>query len=165
LSKENYTIPLDLCFIFNNSRKPFMQSITEFLAMFTPYILPAIGITLILYSIFKKSTEEKLKWKGVYTEGIMFSQSGSYDFSNAPDKITVRFTTQKMEWITTIAKNDFATFYTGQYKTGDHVKVLYNSDNPSECVIVTKQSEKTVRIILICLGFALCIIGLIKLFR
>ncbi|CAN5522904.1 hypothetical protein BH10BAC2_BH10BAC2_24890 [soil metagenome] len=71
-----------------------MQSITEFLTLFTPYILPAIGITLILCSIFKKSTEEKLKEKGVYTEGIIFSQGRSGD-SNAPDKITVRFTTQK----------------------------------------------------------------------
>ncbi|CAN5522753.1 hypothetical protein BH10BAC2_BH10BAC2_24880 [soil metagenome] len=70
-----------------------------------------------------------------------------------------------MEWITTAVKNDFATFYTGQYKTGDHVKVLYNPDDASECVIATKQSEKTVPIIMICLGFALCIIGVIKLFN
>jgi len=147
-----------------------MQSLNDLIASSVPYLLPALGIALILYSTFKKSAEEKLKGKGVYAEGIVFEQSykphsTGDEFSNAPDKITVRFVTQKQEWITVITKNSFGAYYSGQYKNGEPVKILYNPDAPDECVIITKQSEKTVRIILICLGFVLCIIGLVQLLK
>lgn len=147
-----------------------MQNLQDLITTLTPYILPAIGIILILYATFKKSTEEKLKSKGVYADGIVLEQSykphpANDDFSNVPDKITVRFLTRSNEWITAVAKNNFGVYYTNQYKNGESIKVLYNPDEPNECVIVSKQSEQTARIVLVCIGFVLCIIGIIQLFR
>lgn len=147
-----------------------MHNLQDLITTFTPYILPAIGIILILYATFKKSTEEKLKGKGIFAEGIVLEQSYrlhsfSDGFSAAPDKITVRFLIRSNEWITTVTKNNFGIYYTNQYKNGESVKVLYNADKPDECVIVSKQSEQASRIVLICFGFVLCIIGIILLFR
>lgn len=75
-----------------------MSDIQSLLQTIFPYLLIVAGIGVIVYTILKKSLAEGLEGKGVYTDAIIFKQgytsaSTNDDFSNAPDKITVRFAT------------------------------------------------------------------------
>ncbi len=98
------------------------------------YILPFVffltGITALLYALLKEDKIEKLKSTGEQCEGIIFQQSQknnySSDNSNYNDSVTVRFVTKKQEWITADMKQDFAIFYSGQYKDCDKVIVYYD---------------------------------------
>ena len=140
---------------------------------YQPYIFLLIGIALIVYSCFHKSTTGKLKETGIPVEGIIYEQSSGNDSSgmfgnssNLKNKITVRFVTQDQDqlWITGVMNQDFAGFYTGQYKEGETVKVYYDKDNPTNFYVDTKQSETLGRIVFGLSGLAFIILGLYKLF-
>ena len=74
------------------------MNLQHFLIQMLPWILLAGGIAIIFYSLFKKTTFEKLKGECVYTDGIVcdLDYSKTSDSSNSPNVITVKFTTQKM---------------------------------------------------------------------
>ena len=80
------------------------------------------------------------------------------------DKVTVRFVTKNKEWITGNLKQEFAIFFTGQYKIGESVEVYYDPKNPSDFFVDTKQSGKTGRLLLAAIGVIFFLIGVYQLF-
>jgi hypothetical protein len=81
------------------------------------------------------------------------------DIASVRDKITVRFLTKKQEWITADIPVDGSVFYTGQYKAGDKIKLLYNPGNPRDFVVLTKQLPGLALLIVIVAGFLFLGIG------
>src|ERR1700733_12908588 len=114
---------------------------------FHPYLLIIIGIISIIASLLRKSKPDNLEKIGERCEGIIFklgykNTSGSpLNDSMVKNKITVRFVTGKLQWITEDLNTDYLIAYTGQYKEGDKVVVIYNPDKPTEFTIETKQSQ------------------------
>lgn len=140
-------------------------------AAYLPYTHISIGIILILVSAFYKSGAERLAKTGKRCEGIIFklnySDSNSYNESDTrtKNKITVRFVTQKEEWITGDLNTDFMITWTGQLKEGQAVPVLYDPNNPADFTIETKQSPQLVKIIFVFAGVILTAVGVYKLFE
>ena len=125
-----------------------------------------IGVACIVIAIFFTSGNKKLKDTGLVADGIIYSLQqksglfGSNDFdSNVKDKITVRFLTKDDVWITEQLKTSFQISFTGQYKEGQPVKVIYNPDKPSEFMIESRQSGKIGRLIFGLIGLVFLIIG------
>jgi hypothetical protein len=131
-----------------------------------------LGLVLITISIFASSTDKKLKEVGITVDGIIFSlsegsnriDSGNY-VTNVKDKITIRFLTTDNVWITGQLKTNFLIAYTGQYKEGQSVKVTYDPQNPSNFMIVSKQSEKIGRLLFAVVGLLFLITGIFKYFN
>ena len=135
-----------------------------------PYLLILVGCVLVLVAIFKKETKPELKLTGVKADGIVFaleSKSNSGGFlsgtANMKDKVTIRFVTQKQEWITEDINQDFATFFTKQYKEGEAVEVYYDPNNPSTFFVNTKQSDKLGRLLFAIVGIVFCTAGIYQL--
>lgn len=138
---------------------------------FLPYIFIVIGFGIMIYGFFKKTTTHILIKTGIKAEGIIYElkgkSSGTSTFFNniVYDKIIVRFVTNKLEWVTAEAQNESGLFYSGQYKIGERVEVMYDPDDPNRFIIITKQSENNARLFAIVTGLIFIIAGLFKLFK
>jgi hypothetical protein len=136
---------------------------------FQPYLLIIFGLISMIASLWKRPKPDNLKNKGVRCEGIIFkldySSGSSLNPSTVKDKITVRFVTNKQEWITEDLNADYMIAYTGQYKEGDKVVVIYNPDKPSEFTIETKQSQTVGRLTSFCVGLIFIGVGIYELFK
>jgi len=135
-----------------------------------PFIFILVGIVLVLIVVLKKSTKSNLKHTGLKTEGVVYAlaarannTSSINDSVNVKDKVTIRFVTQNKEWITGDIKQEFAAFFSGQYKEGQKVDVYYDPKNPSNFFVDTKQSEILSKIFFAVVGLTLILIGLYKL--
>jgi hypothetical protein len=137
---------------------------------YQPYIFLAIGLIVLAISVFWVSEKSKLKQTGILVKGIVFEQgvdknyNHSFDNSSVKDKIVIRFVTQNQESITGIIKQDFAIFYTRQYKTGETVEVYYDKDNPSNFYVASKQSDFLGRLIGSLAGLIFVLFALYKIF-
>ena len=130
-----------------------------------PYIFLLFGLASILFAVFSKSEKAKLKENGVKAEGIIYALGQSFAGStNVKNKVTIRFVTSDSQWITGDLDQDFATFFTGQYKEGDAIEVFYDAKDPSTFFVDTKQSEKISRMVFCIIGIALSGYGLYQLF-
>ncbi|MBX3253049.1 MAG: DUF3592 domain-containing protein [Chitinophagaceae bacterium] len=146
----------------------------NFFADYYPYIFLLIGIVFLSFSILWESKNSKLKQTGICVEGIVFEQgsenNAQWSFntpdhsSSVKDTITIRFLTEKHEWITGTMKQDFRVFYKGQYRDGNKVTVYYNRNDPSDFYVDTKQSEMTGRLIFGLVGIAFIVTGVYQLF-
>lgn len=96
-------------------------------------------------------------------EGKSNNTSSIGDNLNIKDKVIVRFVTQNKEWITGDINQEFAAFFTGQYKEGQSVDVYYDPEKPSDFFVDTKQSETVSRVIFAAVGLSFSIIGLYQL--
>jgi len=118
----------------------------------------AFGLGAIAYGLFRESSKSRLTVTGIATEGIIFTQDRSFKLfrllnsNNVNDLITVRFVTNKNEWITAEIDQAFQLFYNWQYKNGEKVKVYYDPDQPSHFYVDTKQSELGGRISVVMIG-------------
>ncbi|MFT3701163.1 MAG: DUF3592 domain-containing protein [Agriterribacter sp.] len=131
------------------------------------YIIMAIGLALISYSILRKTKKDELKRTGIKTEGIIlelgFSSNYTSDASySVPDKITIRFLTKTQEWITRDISQDFAAYY-NQYTPGEKIVLYYDESNPDNFYVETKQSELTARIILAIAGLIILLWGIYRM--
>ena len=135
-----------------------------------PLIFLLAGIFLIIIAIFLTFDNKKLREAGIEADGIIYSMSGdkttvawgnadNSSWRNVNDAITVRFLTKEKVWITEQVKSDFKFSYTGQFKPGEAVKVIYNPENPKDFMLVTKQPVKIVRICIGVLGGLLVLVG------
>jgi hypothetical protein len=138
---------------------------------YLPYVFSVAGLAVITIAFFYTAKKNQLKETGIPVDGIIFRQdinnkyNQSYDsITPVNDKITVRFVTQKQEWITGEIKQDFQLFYTGQYKDGETIKVYYDPENPSDFYVDTKQSELISRVLIGLAGITLLLYGLYKIF-
>ena len=139
--------------------------------LFLPYIFIVVGLGVMLYGLLKKTTTLMLIENGKKAEGIIFEMKGrssgslsSFD-SIAYNKIIVRFVTDKLEWVTAEAQNEFGLFYSGQYKIGESVEVMYDPHDPKRFIIITKQSEGNARLFAKIVGLIFIIAGIYKLFN
>jgi hypothetical protein len=142
------------------------------LEAFKPYIFIVAGLAAILYALLKKTKTADLKESGEKVQGIVYDadQASTYGRNlsgpmNVKNKLTIRFVTKKEEWITAAINQPFILYYTGQYKPGDKVDIYYDEQNPSHFYVDTKQSEKTVRLVLGVLGIIFCLVGLYLLYK
>ena len=131
------------------------------------------GIILVAYALFQKSKKENILKNGEKAEGIVFETEyrrhtsmigrgqGPYD---PKDNITIRFVTKDQQWITAKLDDAFVFYYTGQYKIGDKVNVIYNPSNPYEFAVTTGQSESLARVLFATIGAALFLVGAYSLF-
>lgn len=136
------------------------------LTVIIPYILLVMGCIFIALPFIYKSTTEKLKSEGLKAEGIVFElgpRSMSKVGAGVHDAITVRFVTEKKEWITSRLKQDISLFYTGQYKVGDKVEVYYDPVTPTNFMITTKQSPLVATVMITCGGIVMILISLYKI--
>jgi len=138
--------------------------------LFLPYVFVIVGIGIIVVAAFSKSGTERLTRTGELCDGIIFKLG--YKDDNAfnrtdsitKDKITVRFVTKKQEWITEDLNTDFMVTWTGQFKEGQQVQVLYDPNNPSDFTILNNQSPRLRKLIMILAGFIFLAIGIYKFF-
>lgn len=128
----------------------------------TPYILIALGCLTIVIPFVKKFPAQMPPPSWLHSDGIVF-QLGYKDENAAQsmdtitkNKITIRFLTQKQEWITEDLNTDGMILYMGQFKTGQAVDVVYNPDNPVEFTIVTNQSPTMQKLFWVLAG-AVCL--------
>lgn len=143
-------------------------------AEYYPYLFLFIGVACLAFSILWESKNSKLKQTGIRVEGVVFEQgfenNSQWSFNAADhdslvkDRITIRFLTEKQEWITGPVKQDFRIFYKGQYRNGDKVTVYYNRNNPTDFYVNTKQSETTGRLVFGLAGVAFILRGLYQFF-
>ena len=135
-----------------------------------PYIFTLVGIVLVLIAVLKKASSSDLKQSGLKTEGIVYAlehqannNRSIHNSLNIKDKVIVRFVTANKEWITGHIKQEFALFFTGQYKEGQSVDVYYDPKNPANFFVDTKQSESASRILFTVVGLVFCLVGLYQL--
>jgi len=125
----------------------------------------------MIIPLFYKPKTESLEKTGERCEGIIFKLGYSNSLGSdaggsvVKDKITVRFVTNKKEWITEDLNIDFMIAYTGQYKEGEKVEVIYNPENPSEFTIETKQSQTTGKLVCFFVGIIFVGVGIYELFK
>lgn len=127
-----------------------------------------IGVILIIISFFYSSGNKNLIETGITVDGIIYSLSSSnqgQDLTSVKDAITVRFLTLDKVWITKEYKANFKIAYTGQYKEGEAVKIIYDPKNPSRFLIKSKQSELIARLGFGFVGIASTIIGVYSYFK
>ena len=137
---------------------------------FQPYLFIIAGLVVVLIAMLKKASKSQLKQTGLKAEGIVFALEGksnntsstSYNL-NIKDKVTVRFVTQNKEWITGDINQEFAAFFTRQYKEGQSVDVYYDPKKPSDFFVDTTQSETVSRVIFAVVGLGFSLIGLYQL--
>ena len=135
----------------------------SFPAEYLSWIFLLTGLIMIL-SAFWKSTNSRLKQTGIPADGIVFEQESNNSPSYINNEITIRFVTKTGEWITGIIKQDFAIFYSRQYKDGDIVKLFYDQEKPSNFYVDTQQSPLTGKLIISLGGVFFLLMGLYKLF-
>ena len=141
------------------------------LDQYQPYLFLFIGFIAMITPLFYKSKTENLEKTGERCEGIIFKLDYSNSFgsdtisSTTKDKITVRFVTNKKEWITEDLNTDFMISYTGQYKEGEKVAVIYNPENPSEFTIETKQSQTIGKLVIFFVGLVFAGAGIYELVK
>lgn len=136
---------------------------------FGPYVLMAVGLTLVLYALINSDKKAKLRDSGLEAEGIVFDVQNQRDytfeneimkeFQDRSKNIIVRFVTNKLEWVTAPIDQDFQMFYTWQYSQGDKVKVFYDPENPNNFYVDTKQSVLVGRLSLIASGAGMAVAG------
>jgi uncharacterized protein DUF3592 len=135
-----------------------------------PYIFIIVGFIFIVIALFSKSGVKRLTHTGEHCEGIIFKlgykEDNTFNRSDSitKDKITVRFETKRKEWITEDLDTNFMITWTGQFKEGQKVQVLYDPNNPSDFTILNNQSPRLVKLIFILAGSICLAIGAYKFF-
>jgi hypothetical protein len=131
-----------------------------------------LGIICIVAAFYSASGNKKLKETGIAADGIIYSLEESTDqsdtdisFRNVKDVIIVRFLTKDNVWITERYKSKFLIAYTGQYKPGEAVKVIYDPNNPQIFTLESRQSEKIRRILFGLAGLIFFVIGIFQYFK
>lgn len=127
-----------------------------------PLFFIIIGLVLVLVALLKKASKSHLKQSGLKAEGIIFQLEKASN-SNINSKVTVRFVTRNKEWITGEINQDFAVFFTGQYKEGQRIDVYYDPKKPSQFFVDTKQSETLSKVVFAVVGLGFSLIGLYQL--
>ena len=132
---------------------------------YLPLILFVAGLAAILYALFQTKENEEWLSQAKTAEGIIFSQhSDGRGDDTLNNIITVRFVTEELEWITATVKQQMAIYYTGQYKEGEKVQLMYNPQNPQQFKLLTKQNPVLAKTVFIIIGLLLMAIALLKYF-
>jgi len=132
----------------------------------------AIGMACILYSALANAFRKLFLKKGEVVQGIIFdvepivrtyiSIGETYDDFRHHEKVTIRFTTKKQEWITIDldAASGFIIRYRGKYKQGDKVLVIYKAENPYDFYVVSPKVSDKEQILFAIAGFVFIGVGI-----
>jgi len=91
-----------------------------------------VGLALAYFAIRVQFNANKLRKKGIKTDGIIFDTVQSDNPDSGVIYPLVRFVTSKNEWIT--EKYNVGTTY-WLLKKGQKITVIYNPENPKEFII------------------------------
>lgn len=127
--------------------------------MITTIILLTIGILLIIIATIVLSKFNKIKKKGIVTEGVVFDLESSTNANNLITYPIIRFATQKNEWITEPYK---IGIFPGFYKKGSKVSIIYDPQSPASFFINSSSSHLIPKVILI-VGLIIIIFGALNL--
>ncbi|MFM9911820.1 MAG: DUF3592 domain-containing protein, partial [Chitinophagaceae bacterium] len=131
------------------------------------YTLIPIITGIILLGVYQqqKRKYDRLKASGMRAEGIVFALSGNSSIntnSNLNSSLpTIRFVTNKGEWIT-------KEYFIGSsaFKQPQKVQVLYNPENPIEFVLEANATAKLItNFILPIVGIATIVFGLFNTYQ
>lgn len=75
-------------------------------------------------------------------------------------QVTIAFTTNTNQLIQSDIDTNLTLFYSGQYKKGDKVSLLYNPEKPTEFIVTTSQAASMARFILLAIGIFLLLTGI-----
>lgn len=136
------------------------------------FIAIAIGMGCILYSALANVIRKLFLTKGEVVQGIIFDVEphmrtrfiigNTYDDFNNADKVTIRFTTKKQEWITADIESSsgFIISHRGKYKQGDKILVIYKPENPYNFYVVSHRVSEKEQIIFAIIGFVFIGVGI-----
>jgi hypothetical protein len=127
-----------------------------------------VGFTLVMIAMLTKQKPIAFFNNGLQAEGTITDlgvrQPRPFNkrrFSEpAFTQITIEFLTITGRQVQGDIDTNLGLFYSGQYKLGDKVNVLYNPDNPEEYVTTSSQSTKIARLIMIFTGLFLILTGI-----
>ncbi len=124
-----------------------------------------LGIVLIVTSFVRQDYHKELLKSGIRTQGIIFDQSAATERGLSTNTLLntdtiVRFTTEEKTWVTGAISQDFATFFTGQYRVGQKVEVFYDPLDPSRFYVKTRQSSFAGRVLMFVVGVVFLLLGL-----
>lgn len=127
-----------------------------------------VGFTLVMIAMLTKQKPIAFFNNGLQAEGTITDlgvrQPRPFKkrrFSEpAYTQITIEFITITGQQVQGDIDTNLGLFYSGQYKLGDKVNVLYNPDNPEEYVTTLSQSTKIARLIMIFTGLFLILTGI-----
>jgi len=102
----------------------------------------------IAVSILYKPKNGDLRNTGIEVEGIIYEEGSEVTFKNPStfgrmtfvEKTVLRFLTKENKWITGQCNGGIFYFNFRKFKAGEHVKVFYDKDEPSNFLIATNQS-------------------------
>lgn len=126
------------------------------------------GIVLIVIVIFTKHKPQAFFHNALQTEGTVIDLSIGQPrpfkkrrFSEpAYTQVTVEFMTTANQPVQVEIDTNLTLFYSGQYKIGDKVNLLYNSEKPTDFIVTSLQSTKTAKLIMIVTGLFLMLTGI-----
>src|ERR1700691_4771645 len=95
-------------------------------------LIIAIGVALIYVAVKLQSSTQKIRKKGIQTEGIIFDTVPSDNPDSRAMYPLVRFLTSEKAWIT---EKYYISTMLGSLKKGQKVTVVYNPDSPKEFFI------------------------------
>ncbi len=141
-----------------------------FNATYEPFLLILLGATFLVTAFFSKSKHLGLEQTGEVVEGIIFEceevtfDSGNRSIHSNKPSATVRFVTKTKEWITEpITWDNISVSYTGQFKEGQKVTIIYDPKNPKDFIVKQNVSRSVTKLISGIIGAGLLIVGLYKL--
>ena len=131
-------------------------------------VFSLVGITLILIGIFAKQKPKFFFDNALQAEATVIDvgirQTRPFKirrFSEpAYTAVTIEFMTKSCQSVQGDIDTNLTLFYSGQYKIGDKVNLLYNPEKPTEFIVTSLQSTKTTKLIMIVTGLFLMLTGI-----
>ena len=147
-----------------------MDNISQYLLIC--FFAIAIGMGLILYSLLANAFRKLFLKKGEIVPGVIYDVEtviqtriaigDTYNDFRKADKVTVRFTTKKQEWITADLDRPFWWIIgrRGLYRQGERVLVIYQPGNPYNFEIVRLKTSETEKIVFAIAGLVFIAVGI-----
>ena len=127
-----------------------------------------VGSALVLTALLIKKKNKPFYENALQAEGTIIDLSvrTPRPFKIKPysepaySQVTIEFVTNNDQIIQSDIDTNLTIFYTGQYKKGDKVKLLYNPEKPTEFVVNTSQSTTMARLLFVFVGLFLLLTGI-----
>ena len=131
-------------------------------------VFSLVGITLVITGIFAKNKPKPFFDIALQAEGTVIDvgirQPRPFKirrFSEpAYTAVTIEFLTKSCQSVQGDIDTNLNLFYSGQYKIGDKINLLYNPEKPAEFIVSSLQSTKTAQFIMIVTGLFLMLTGI-----
>jgi hypothetical protein len=131
-------------------------------------VFSLVGIVLVTIAIFTKQKPKPIFDKVLPAEGTIIDlgilQPRPFKKIRYSEpvytQVTVEFLTNSNQIVKGEIDTNLTLFYSGQYKKGDKVNLVYNAEKPTQFIIISLQSTNTARLIMIISGLFLLMTGI-----